>query len=148
MIVSAIGDLTFGLVAYLFTGRFQPIEILLFLVLSVLVALVLIAVAILAGSLAFFMGNSQQASHQLNMTLLTFALYPNSLFSGAARFMLYTIVPAAFVGSVPVQIIQERNGLLLLGLVGAAGVMWGVATAVFYTGLRRYESGSAINVNV
>lgn len=148
MIVSAIGDLTFGVVAYLFTGRFQPIEILLFLLLSVLVALVLIAFAILAGSLAFFMGNSQQASHQLNMTLLTFSLYPNSLFSGAARFMLYTIVPAAFVGAVPVQIIQERNGLLLLGLVGVVVVMWGVATAVFYIGLRRYESGSAINVNV
>ncbi|MCB9418687.1 MAG: ABC-2 family transporter protein [Ardenticatenaceae bacterium] len=148
MVVSALGDLTFGVVAYLFTGRFQPIEILLFLLLSVLVALVLIAFAILAGSLAFFMGNSQQASHQLNMTLLTFALYPNSLFSGAARFMLYTIIPAAFIGSVPVQIIQERNGLLLLGLAGAALVLWGVATAVFYTGLRRYESGSAINVNV
>jgi ABC-2 type transport system permease protein len=148
MIVSAIGDLTFGVVAYLFTGRFHPLEILLFLVISLLVALVLIAFAILAGSLAFFMGNSQQASHQLNMTLLTFSLYPNSLFSGAARFMLYTIIPAAFVGSVPVQIIQERNGLLLLGLVGAAVVLWGLATAVFYTGLRRYESGSAINVNV
>jgi ABC-2 type transport system permease protein len=148
MIVSAIGDLTFGVVAYLFTGRFHPLEILLFLVTSVLVALILIAFAILAGSLAFFMGNSQQASHQLNMTLLTFSLYPNSLFSGAARFMLYTIVPAAFVGSVPVQIIQERNGVLLLGLAGAAVVMWGVATAVFYIGLRRYESGSAINVNV
>lgn len=148
MIVSAIGDLTFGVVAYLFTGRFHPVEITLFLVTSLLVALILSAFAILAGSLAFFLGNSQQSSHQLNMTLLTFALYPNSLFSGAARFMLYTIVPAAFVGSVPVQIIQERNGLLLLGLAGVVVVIWGVATAVFYAGLRRYESGSAINVNV
>jgi ABC-2 type transport system permease protein len=118
------------------------------LVAVVCVALILVAFAILAGSLAFFLGNTQFASQQINMTLLTFSLYPNSLFSGAARFMLYTIVPAAFVGSVPVQIVQERNGMLLLGLAGVAALMWGLATAVFYTGLRRYESGSAINVNV
>jgi len=35
-----------------------------------------------------------------------------------------------------------------LALLGAVIVIWSVATAVFYTGLRRYESGSAINVNV
>jgi ABC-2 type transport system permease protein len=148
MVVSTIGDVVFGVVAYLFTGRFHPLEILLTLAAVVCVALILVAFAILAGSLAFFLGNTQFASQQINMTLLTFALYPNSLFSGAARFMLYTIVPAAFVGSVPVQIVQERNGLLLLGLAGVAVLMWGLATAVFYTGLRRYESGSAINVNV
>jgi hypothetical protein len=44
--------------------------------------------------------------------------------------------------------VQERNPLLLLALLGAAMTAWGVATAVFYLGLRRYESGSAINVNV
>ncbi len=148
MHVTAVGDLSFGVVAYLFTGRFHPLEIGLFLLSSLCVALVLSAFAVMAGSLAFFLGNTQYASQQLNMTLITFSLYPNSLFSGAARFLLYTIVPAAFVGSVPVQIVQERNGLLFLGLAGVAVLMWAMATAVFYTGLRRYESGSAINVNV
>jgi ABC-2 type transport system permease protein len=148
MMVSTIGDVSFGIVAYLFTGRFHPLDIILFLAATVLVALIMIAFAILSGTMAFFMGNTQNASQQLNMTLITFALYPNSLFSGAARFMLFTIVPAAFVGSVPVQIIKERDGVLLAGLAGVALLMWGLATAVFYIGLRRYESGSAINVNV
>jgi ABC-2 type transport system permease protein len=61
---------------------------------------------------------------------------------------LFTLIPAGFVGAVPVRIVQERNPLLLLALLGAAMTAWGVATAVFYLGLRRYESGSAINVNV
>lgn len=148
MQVSTFGDVVFGFIAYLFTGRFHPLEVVLFLASSILAALIMSAFGVMAGSLSFFLGNTQFASQQLNMTLLTFALYPNSLFTGAARFMLYTIVPAAFVGAVPVQIVQERNGLLLLGLAGVAGVMWGMATAVFYAGLRRYESGSAINVNV
>jgi ABC-type uncharacterized transport system permease subunit len=49
---------------------------------------------------------------------------------------------------VPVRIVQEGNLGLLLALLGAAILFWALATAVFYLGLRRYESGSAINVNV
>jgi ABC-2 type transport system permease protein len=148
MIVSTIGDVTFSFIAYLFTGRFHPLEIVLFLVSSLLVAFIFIAYAIITGSLAFYMGNAQYTSQQINNAMLTFSLYPNTLFSGLSRFMLYTLIPAAFVGAVPVEIIKGHDGLLLLALLGVAVVMWAIATAVFYVGLRRYESGSAINVNV
>jgi ABC-2 type transport system permease protein len=94
------------------------------------------------------MGNAQNASQQLWGAMITFVLYPNSLFSGISRLFLYTIIPAAFAGAIPVRIIQERDPLLLLVLLAAVVVIWGVATAVFYLGLRRYESGSALNVNV
>ncbi|MCA9940438.1 MAG: ABC-2 family transporter protein [Anaerolineales bacterium] len=148
MTISAIGDVTFGLFAYLFTGRFHPVEMVLFLVSAVLAAGIFVSYGILAGSLAFFMGNAQQISMQATNAIITFALYPNTLFSGATRLLLYTLIPAAFVGAVPVTIVTERNGLLLLGL--AAGVVFfgALATGVFYLGLRRYESGSAINVNL
>jgi ABC-2 type transport system permease protein len=73
MVVSTIGDVVFGVIAYLFTGRFHPLEIGLFLASIVFVALILVAFGIMAGSLAFFLGNTQYASQQLNMTMLTFA---------------------------------------------------------------------------
>lgn len=148
MMVSTFGDITFGLIAYLFTGRFHAVEIVLFLLSAVLVALIFVAFSIIAGSLAFFMGNAQYASQQVTNAMLTFALYPNSLFSGFSRLMLYTLIPAGFVGAVPVEIVKGRDGFLLLALFAVALLMWAVATAVFYYGLRRYESGSAINVNV
>jgi ABC-2 type transport system permease protein len=148
MIVSTIGDISFGLIAYTFTGRFHPLEIGLFLLSAVLVALIFVAFSIMTGSLAFYMGNAQHASQQITNAMLTFALYPNSLFSGFSRLMLYTLIPSAFVGAVPVEIVKGQDGTLLLALFGVALVMWGLATAVFYYGLRRYESGSAINVNV
>ena len=93
------------------------------------------------------MGNAQNASQQVWGAMITFTLYPNSLFSGVSRMLLYTLIPAAFAGAIPVRIIQERDPLLL-ALLAAVIVIWGVATAVFYLGLRRYESGSAMNVNV
>jgi ABC-2 type transport system permease protein len=100
-----------------------------------------------AGSLAFFLGNAQQMSGMLNNAILTFSIYPNTIFTGVARFILFTLIPAAFVGAIPVEIVKGRS-LGLLGLLTlVAGLAWGVAAAVFYTGLRRYESGSAINLN-
>ncbi len=148
MQVSTIGDISFGLMAYLFTGRFHPIEILLFFATSIPAGLILIAFAVIAGSLAFYIGNAQFASEQMSNSILTFALYPNTLFSGLARLLLFTLIPAAFVGAVPVNIIKGRDVTLLLGLSLVAGVMWAIAITMFYYGLRRYESGSAINVNV
>ena len=148
MSVSTIGDVSFGLVAYLFTGRFHPVEILLFLISSVLVGLVFVGFSIITGSLAFYLGNARYLSQQMTNAILTFALYPNTLFSGVARLLLFTLLPAAFIGAVPVEVVKSRSWLLLAGLFGAVVVLWGVGTAVFYLGLRRYESGSALNVNV
>ena len=53
-----------------------------------------------------------------------------------------------YFGAVPLEIIKGREGVLLLGLWAAAILMWIITAAVFYYGLRRCESGSAINVNV
>ena len=148
MSVSTIGDVTFGLMAYLLTGRFHPIDIMLFLITAVLAGLVLVGFSIINGSLAFFLGNAQQLSQQANGAIVTFALYPHTLFTGWARLFLFTVIPAGFVGGVPVEVVTGRNPLLLLGLVLVVIAIWSLATAVFYFGLRRYESGSAINVNV
>jgi ABC-2 type transport system permease protein len=147
MSVSTIGDVTFGLIAYLFTGRFHPLEIMLFFLVSVLAGSIMIAFTVIAGSLAFFLGNAQQLSQQATNGLLTFSLYPQPLFSGMTRFLLYTLIPAAFIGGVPVEIVKGRSLPQLAGLLLVAALMWLVATAVFYTGLQRYESGSALNIN-
>ena len=148
MKVSTIGDVSFGLMAFIFTGMFSIKAFALFLAVSLAAATIYIAFATVAGSLAFFMGNAQYASQQFANAVLTFALYPNTLFSGGTRMLLYTLVPAAFLGSVPVEILRSGNLLKLAGLWTVALVSVLIAAAVFYTGLRRYESGSAININV
>lgn len=148
MVVSTIGEIIFGVLAYSFTGRFHPVEIGLFLVCAALAGSIFVGFSVITGSLAFFMGNARYVSQQMTNALLTFALYPNTLFSGGVRVLLFTLLPAAFIAAVPVEIISTRNGRLLLWLFVAAIVVWLVAIAVFHLGLRRYESGSAINVNI
>lgn len=148
MSVSTIGDLSFALVAFLFTGRFHPVEILLWVICGILAALVLIGFSVISGSLAFFIGNALSVSQEATSAIMIFSMYPHTLFSGGARVLLYTLIPAFFVGAIPVEIIKTRSLSLLLILMLAVVLIWIVAVNVFYWGLRRYESGSAINVNM
>jgi ABC-2 type transport system permease protein len=143
-----MGDLTFGLVSYLFTGRFDPLSIGLFLICSVLAAVIFVSFYAISGCLSFFVGNATQWSFHLANTLVTFSLYPMGLFQGAIRLILYTLIPAGFVGAVPVEIVETHSLTLLGGMAAAAGVSFLALNVVFYAGLRRYESGSAINVNI
>jgi ABC-2 type transport system permease protein len=145
---SALGDISFGVVTYLFTGRFTLPEIGLWLVASGLAAVVFVMAFTFFHSLTFWLGNASGLAEQAMNAMLTFAMYPSDIFQGAVRFMMLTVLPAAFVGVVPLNVVRglDLNGLAVLAI--AAIVITLVAGATFYVGLRRYESGSAINVNV
>ena len=145
--VATFGDLSFAVIAFLLAGHFAPLDILLFLVACVLVATIVVAYATVLGSLAFFLGHAEQISRQATNAVITFALYPGGLFGGWVRLALLTLLPAALVGAVPVEMVSTHNPQTLLELALAALVGLALAAGFFYYGLRRYESGSAINVN-
>lgn len=54
--------------------------------------------------------------------LITFGLYPVEIFPGVVRVLLYTLIPAAFVGSLPVSLLSDFNrGRLAVLLASTAG---------------------------
>ncbi len=148
MVNSALGDMTYGVVTYLFTGRFSLPEITLWILSSCLAAVIFVMSFTFFHSLTFWLGNASNLAEQAANAVLTFAMYPSDIFQGAIRFVLFTIIPAAFVGVVPLNVVRnvDWGGLLLLAVVAA--VITFISSRMFYIGLRRYESGSAINVNV
>jgi ABC-2 type transport system permease protein len=80
----------------------------------------------------------------MNNALITFSLYPAEIFPGLVRVLLYTLIPAAFIGTVPVKLLKEFSwGNLALLAAFAAGLAL-LAQVVFRLGLRRYESGNLI----
>jgi ABC-2 type transport system permease protein len=148
MVTSALGDMSYGLVTYIFTGLFAPAEIALYLTASLLAAVIFVMAFTLFHSLTFWLGNASGLAEQAANAMLTLAMYPSDIFQGAVRFIMYTIIPAAFVGVVPAQAVAKVD-LPSLGLMALAAIaITIVSCAVFYAGLRRYESGSALNINV
>ncbi len=75
-------------------------------------------------------------------------MYPDSLFQGGVRFIMFTIIPAALVGGMPYSIVKTLNWQAMTVLASLALLFIALMTAVFYGGLKKYESGSAVNVNL
>ncbi len=146
--VSAVGDILFGLVVFALAERPGPAGLLLFAYLSMLSALVFTAFGVLAHSLVLWTGGLEGPGASLHEAMLSFSIYPETVFSGPVRTVLYTLVPAGFMTYLPLALWREPGVAGLAGYTLVALGFVAVARAVFARGLRRYESGSQVLVNV
>ena len=93
-------------------------------------------------SAAFWLGRVESIARQLWELLITFSLYPEPLFGGVLRLALFTILPAGFVGYLPVAVVRAPSTPQVCVLVAGAAAYLALAVLVFDRGLRRYASGS------
>lgn len=142
MSATAWGDMLFGYVAYI--GFVQPdlTHFLMFVGLSLSVALLFIGFSIASGSLSFFLGNAIGLADQWRFALVTFSTYPPILFEGTVKLMLYTLIPAAFVSYVPLEALHSLSLMYAGFALAGAAVVLAIGIILFYYGLRRYESGN------
>jgi ABC-2 type transport system permease protein len=144
MSISAWGDMVFGLMIFVLSAPDRWSSLPLFLVLGMLAGLILVAFSVLVGSLAFWIGNADTLAGQAINALLTFGLYPVEIFPGVIQWLLYTLIPAAFVGSLPAMLLSDFSWGRLAILVGFSAGLTLLARGVFRWGLRRYESGNLV----
>ena len=146
MSISAWGDVLFGLVVFLLASPAPLARLPLFLLLGLTTGLIMVAFGVLAGSLAFWVGNADNLAMQAINALITFGLYPVELFPGLVRVLLYTLIPAAFVGSMPAALLSDFDWGQMAVLLGFTAGITLAARGVFAWGLRRYESGNLVTV--
>lgn len=147
-ISSGLGDFTYGVLSFLVARQFAPDTIARFVLATALAVVIFISFLTLVQSLAFWTGNAAQLSQQATNAMVTFSIYPITLFDDSARLILFTVIPAAFMGAVPAEFIRHFEWTTLAQLLAAALVLLALATTVFRLGLRHYESGSAIQVQM
>ena len=119
-----------------------------FVLATLLAAAVFAAFLILIQSLAFWLGIMSNLSALALNAMLTFGIYPITRFDNYAKLILFTLIPAALMGAVPAEFIRSFTWQTLAELLVGAIAFLLIAIAVFRLGLRRYESGSAIQVEV
>jgi len=145
---SGMGDFLYGVLSFLIAGQYSLDSIARFVIGVVFATTVFISFFVLVQSLAFWTGNASMLAQQAQNAIITFAIYPITLFDGTAKFLLFTVVPAAFIGAIPAEFIRAFTWGNLVLLVGAASGFLTLSVFVFHRGLRRYESGSAIQVQL
>lgn len=136
-----VGDFLFGVVLFAVFCSPTPARTAVFAAAVVLAATLLTSFLVLTGSLAFFLGRSEGGELGFHAILLL-GSYPVDVFAGAAKVVLYTVVPAAFVASVPAHLIADFDAGQAAALTGVAVLFAAGAWATFTLGLRRYTSGS------
>jgi len=144
MDLSALGDVLFGF--GLFAGFLHPTpdRLALFVVLAICGAGVFIAFMIVLGSLSFWIGSSEGLTQQLFGGLTILTTYPTPLFHGAIKLVMFTVLPAWFIAHLPTALLRQFDLPTLLVEFGVTVLAIGIAVAVFYRGLRRYESGNLL----
>lgn len=145
---TAWGDVLFGVVVFFWLCDPTWARTGLFLLGSLLAAVIITAFFTLVQSLAFFIGNADTTAAQLMGSMIHFSTYPTSIFQGAVKVLLFTAIPAGFISYMPVGLLREADPLFIAGATAAAAAMAGLAIAVFRAGLRRYESGNLVTTRL
>ena len=83
-------------------------------------AVVFVASGILIHSLAFWLGRIEAIARQAWDFLITFSIYPRPLFAGFLKILLFTLLPAGFIGYLPYELLRDFEWTGLLAAVGGA----------------------------
>jgi ABC-2 type transport system permease protein len=146
--IAALGDIVFGLGAFVMTQDVSLEGLAMYLVCSTVTAAMFLSFIILTQSIAFYVGEFKAAAEDLFHMLLGFSIYPATGYDGALRVVVYTVLPAGFMLLLPIDMIQKGHwrylGVMILALV----VLAVTAGVVFARGLRRYESGNLISAKL
>ena len=149
---SAAGDFTYGLLSFsaavTFSGAFSGLMLLRFALACLAAIAVLVSFLVLVQSLTFWIGNSSMLTTNAFNAIVTFSLYPITLFDGTAKLLLFTLIPAAFIGALPAEFVRQFDLGQLAQISLGSAIFLSLAIFVFYRGLRRYESGSAIQARM
>lgn len=142
---SAIGDLIYGfLVVCLFC--FSIGRILLFTLFTITGAVIVTAFALLMGSLSFWFVKADALGDNMVNCMISFSTYPDGIFQGTARFLLYNIIPVGMAIYQPIHIMVQFDIKSLLTVLGYTLLISAAAVFVFYRGLRRYSSSNLMEV--
>lgn len=138
---TGVGDILSGM-ALIAWGLREPAAVALALGLAALGASVVVSTYVAINCLAFWLSGRTSLFDQLFECFLILASMPHLGLPAAAKVIVYTVLPAAFVGYVPVEILRSFSFGELGAVAGAALAVPVAAGALFRLGLRRYSSGN------
>jgi ABC-2 type transport system permease protein len=143
---SGMGDFLSGVAFLVLSGHVTWANLPLALLSILAGSVIYLSAGVVFFSLAFWLNRTESLARQLWELLITFSLYPEPLFGGGLRLLLFTVLPAAFISYLPVRIVTSPTfldiGLLITATLGyLLFAVW-----FFKRGLRRYSSGSRFGV--
>jgi ABC-2 type transport system permease protein len=142
----SMGDMLFGPILLLVMVKLTWARVAVFLVTALVAAVIWLGLFLLTGSLTFWIGNSETLSSQFMGGIIHFTTYPTPIFDNGVKLLLFTVLPAGFISTLPVELVRHFTWVPFLELLGAALFFLGAGVAAFRQGLKRYESGNLMTM--
>lgn len=142
---SGFGDIVAGLF-FLAISVHSPAEWAFAPVFVVTGTVLLFSTAVLVHSIAFWLRGMEETSEMAIHIMLLLSSYPGSIYTDWVRVALFTVLPVGFMAHLPVEAVRSLSLVQGAAIVCAAIGYVALAFFVFSRGLRRYESGSRIEV--
>jgi len=143
-IVSAWGDTLYGVILFFIIRGFDIKALLLFLLFSITDALIFSSVLVTFHALSFYAGSAEGLAQTVTEFFISFSIYPEGIFNNGIKYVLYTVIPVAFIVYIPAKLINQFSIVMLLEVLGVTLLWMVIAYTVFYKGLKKYESGNLI----
>lgn len=74
--------------------------------------------------------------------MINFSVYPDGIFKGVVKLILYTIIPVGLVNYLPHKIMIQFDLIDFMIIMGFTALILFLAFVIFYRGLKRYTSSS------
>lgn len=145
--LSAWGDLIYGFVLMALTNQ-DPIGWLYFGTAILFGCPLFCATSVIANTLAFYFGDSSATSNMATEFLINFCIYPEGIYHGLIRFLMYSLIPAAFIVHIPLKLARGGSVWWLAITTFATVIYCFAAYRFFMHGLKRYESGNLVTTRM
>ena len=139
---SGWGDILTSIVFFIISGYLIPSNIPFLLLFISTACLIIMSFSIIMGSLGFWLEDSHTISKQIFEFLLTFSNYPKSIYVGAIKIFLLTVIPSGFIGFMPIETIKNHSLTDSFYILAFSFVYFFCAYKIFYFGLNKYVSGN------
>ena len=136
---SALGDLLYGYII-LFVSGITVSKFFLFTLFTITGGLIMTCIAVVLGSLSFWFHKTDTIADIGNSFVTHFATYPDGIFKGLTRVLLYTIIPVGIVSYIPISILTVFNLKLTLIIILITVISVLLTFAIFNRGLKKYSS--------
>ena len=144
---SALGDILYGYVTLIIYGITIK-NFFLFTLFIITGGLTVTSMAVIFGSLSFWLRKADMIADTGNSLLTNFATYPDGIFKGVVKLLLYTVVPIGFAIYIPINIITDFNFIDMLKVLGITVSLIGLSNIIFNIGLRRYSSSNLMSARI
>lgn len=138
---SAIGDMIYGYIM-LFIYGISLKNFLLFTLFGICGSLIITSITIIFSSLSFWFQKSDLIVDTINRLMVNIATYPDGIFKGLTKILLYTIIPVGIVNYIPIKVLTEFNIYLTLISILVTTLLVLLSFIIFNKGLKRYSSSN------